>query len=116
MAHQQALQVKILLQHCRAIHIQVSRGPAAGMIAIKQIGTNGGGYFGANSAVPFENPNYLTNMVEAISIPLISIALVFALGYYIKRKKLAYIIFGVMTFFFLLFCYQQYLFRNKRQS
>ena len=40
----------------------------AGMVAIKQLGTNGGGYFGANSAVPLENPNYLTNMVEDISI------------------------------------------------
>src|SRR5689334_9076112 len=83
---------------------QVSRGPAAGVIAIKQMGTNGGGYFGANSAVPFENPTYLTNMVEAFSIPFISIALVFALGYYINRKKLAYVIFGVMTLFFILFC------------
>ena len=46
--------------------VQVSRGPAAGMIAIKQLGTNGGGYFGANSAHPFENPNYFTNMVEVI--------------------------------------------------
>jgi K+-transporting ATPase ATPase A chain len=83
--------------------VQVSRGPAAAMIAIKQVGTNGGGFYGANSAHPLENPNYLTNMVEAISIPLISIALVFALGYYLKRKKLAWMIFGVMTVGFLLF-------------
>ena len=59
---------------------QVSSGPAAGIIAIKQLGTNGGGYFGANSAVPFENPNYLTNTIEAIAIPFISIALVFRIG------------------------------------
>jgi K+-transporting ATPase ATPase A chain len=83
--------------------VQVSRGPAAAMIAIKQVGTNGGGFYGVNSAHPLENPNYLTNMVEAISIPLISIALVFALGYYLKRKKLAWMIFGVMTVGFLLF-------------
>ena len=38
--------------------VQVSRGPAAGMIAIKHLGTNGGGWFGANSAHPLENPNY----------------------------------------------------------
>lgn len=82
---------------------QVSKGPAAGMIAIKQIGTNGGGYFGANSAVPFENPNYFTNIIEAVSIAVISIALVFAFGYYINKKKLAWVIFGVMTFFFILF-------------
>jgi len=84
--------------------VQVSRGPAAGMIAIKQMGTNGGGWFGANSAHPFENPNYFTNAVETISIMLIPIALVFALGFYINGKKLSYIIFGVMTFLFVIFC------------
>src|SRR5579871_6852318 len=77
--------------------VQVSRGPAAGMIAIKHLGTNGGGYFGANSAHPLENPNYFTNMVEIIAQVLLPMALIFALGYYLKRKKLAYIIFGVMT-------------------
>jgi K+-transporting ATPase ATPase A chain len=92
---------------------QVSRGPAAAMIAIKQLGTNGGGYFGANSAVPFENPNYLTNIVEATSIALVSIALLFAFGYYIKRKKLSYVIFGVMTFFFILFCINNIYFETK---
>ncbi|HMG69360.1 MAG TPA: potassium-transporting ATPase subunit KdpA, partial [Chitinophagaceae bacterium] len=93
--------------------VQVSRGPAAGMIAIKQMGTNGGGYFGANSAVPFENPDYLTNMVEVISIALVSIALIFALGYYIKRKKFAYMIMGVMTFFFIIFCINNIYFETK---
>ncbi|MFI5186105.1 MAG: potassium-transporting ATPase subunit KdpA [Chitinophagales bacterium] len=93
--------------------VQVSRGPAAGMIAIKQMGTNGGGYFGSNSAVPLENPNYITNLAEVICIPLISIALLFALGYYIKRKKLTYVIFGVMTFFFVLFCLNNVYFETK---
>ena len=82
---------------------QVSRGPAAGMIAIKQTGTNGGGWFGANSAHPLENPNYLTNAVETISIILIPIALVFSLGFYLNRRKLAWTIFGVMTFFCVIF-------------
>jgi potassium-transporting ATPase potassium-binding subunit len=81
--------------------IHVSRGPAAGMIAIKQTGTNGGGWFGANSAHPLENPNYLTNITENISIILIPIALVFALGFYLNKKKLAWVIFGVMTVGFL---------------
>jgi K+-transporting ATPase ATPase A chain len=91
----------------------VSRGPAAGVIAIKQLGTNGGGYFGANSAVPFENPNYFTNIVEVWSIPFISISLIFALGYYINRKKLAWVIFGVMTFFFVLFVFNNVYFETK---
>lgn len=77
--------------------VQVSRGPAAGMIAIKHLGTNGGGWFGANSAHPLENPNYLTNMVEMIAQCLIPFALVFALGFFINRKKLSYVIFSVMT-------------------
>ena len=77
--------------------VQVSRGPAAGMIAIKHLGTNGGGYFGANSIHPLENPDYLTNMTEAIAQVIIPIALIFALGFFIQRKKFAYVIFGVMT-------------------
>ncbi len=82
--------------------VQVSRGPAAAMIAIKQLGTNGGGYYGSNSSHPLENPNYFTNIVENISILLIPIALVFALGYIIKRKRFAWVVFGVMTVGFLL--------------
>lgn len=83
--------------------VQVSRGPVAAFVAIKQIGTNGGGFFGPNSAHPFENPNYFTNIIETISIVLIPMAMIFALGYVLKRKKLAWIIFGVMTIgFFLL--------------
>ena len=77
--------------------VGVSRGPAAGMIAIKHLGTNGGGWFGANSAHPLENPNYFTNAVELIAQMIIPIALLFALGIYIKRRKFSYVIFGVMT-------------------
>ena len=77
--------------------MQVSRGPAAGMIAIKHLGTNGGGWFGTNSAHPLENPNYLTCMLELIAQVLIPVALLFALGFYTRRKKFAYIIFGIMT-------------------
>jgi len=77
--------------------VQVSRGPAAGMIAIKHLGTNGGGWFNANSAHPLENPNYFTNMLEVIAQVLIPIAMIFAMGFYIKRRKFARVIFGVMT-------------------
>jgi K+-transporting ATPase ATPase A chain len=79
----------------------VSRGPAAAMIAIKELGTNGGGFFGANSAHPLENPNYLTNATENVALMLIPFAMVFALGFYLKRPRLAYMIFGVMTVGFL---------------
>jgi len=82
--------------------VQVSRGPAAALIAIKHLGTNGGGYFGANSAHPLENPNYFTNMLELVAQTIIPIAMIFALGYYLKRRKLAWMIFGVMTAGFLM--------------
>jgi len=83
--------------------VQVSRGPVAAFVAIKQLGTNGGGFYGANSAQPLENPNYLTNIVETASIILIPIALIFALGFVLKRRRLAWTIFGVMTIGFLCF-------------
>ncbi len=80
----------------------VSRGPVAAFVAIKQLGTNGGGFYGPNSANPMENPNYLTNIVESASIVLIPISLIFALGYFLNRKKLAWTIYGVMTLGFLI--------------
>lgn len=93
--------------------VHVSRGPVAAMVAIKQLGTNGGGFFGANSAAPLENPNYLTNMIENISIALIPIALVFALGNILKRKKFAWVIFAVMTAGFLCFLIPSLYFESK---
>jgi len=77
--------------------VQVSRGPAAGMIAIKHLGTNGGGWFGTNSAHPFENPGYFTNMLQMVMQVIIPIAMIFALGFYINRRRLSVIIFTVMT-------------------
>lgn len=82
--------------------VEVSRGPAAAFIAIKHVGTNGGGFLGANSAHPFENPNYLTFMVEMIAQMLVPLSMIFAFGYFIGRKKLSWMIFGVMTVGFLL--------------
>ncbi len=76
--------------------VTLSRGPAAQMIAIKHIGTNGGGWFGANSAHPLENPNYLTNVVEIVSQFIIPVGMIIALGYFVRRKKLGWVIFGVM--------------------
>jgi K+-transporting ATPase ATPase A chain len=77
--------------------VNVSRGPAAGMIAIKHLGTNGGGWFGANSAHPLENPNYVTYMTEMVAQVILPIAMIFAMGFFINRKKFAYIVFAVMT-------------------
>lgn len=79
----------------------VSRGPVAAFVAIKHLGTNGGGFFGANSAHPLENPNYITNMTEMVTQMIIPFALVFALGFYLKKRKLSWVIFTVMTVGFL---------------
>ncbi|TAE15571.1 MAG: potassium-transporting ATPase subunit KdpA [Bacteroidetes bacterium] len=77
--------------------VQVSQGPVAGFVAIKHIGTNGGGFFGANSAHPLENPNYFTNIVQMIAQMIVPFAMIFALGFYLNRKRLAWNIFAVMS-------------------
>ncbi|MBP6732783.1 MAG: potassium-transporting ATPase subunit A, partial [Chitinophagales bacterium] len=82
--------------------VQVSRGPVAAFVAIKHLGTNGGGFFGVNSAHPLESPNYFTNMVEMVAQLIIPFSMIFAFGFYLKRKKLSWMIFGVMTVGFLM--------------
>ena len=84
--------------------VGVSTGPVAAFVAIKHLGTNGGGFYGANSAHPLENPNYLTNMVEMFSQMIVPLAMIFALGFFLKKKKMARMIFGVMTVGFLVLC------------
>jgi K+-transporting ATPase ATPase A chain len=71
-------------------------GPAASQISIKQMGTNGGGFFNTNSAHPFESPNGLTNMIEMFFLIMIPFAATYALGLLIKGKKFGWTIFGAM--------------------
>lgn len=82
--------------------VQVSRGPVAAFVSIKHLGTNGGGFFGPNSAHPLENPNYTTNIIEMVAQMIIPVALVFALGYILKRRRFAWMVYGVMTVGFLI--------------
>ncbi|MDM1049756.1 potassium-transporting ATPase subunit KdpA [Sphingobacterium hotanense] len=81
--------------------INVSTGPVAAFVAIKHVGTNGGGFFGANSNHPLENPTFLSNMTEMVAQFIIPMAMIFAFGYYIRRKKFAWVIFAVMTLGFI---------------
>ena len=74
----------------------VPMGPAASQVAIKQSGTNGGGFNGVNSAHPLENPNAFTNLIEMISILLIPAALCFTFGSAVKNKKQGVAIFAAM--------------------
>lgn len=78
----------------------VSQGPVAAITSIAELGTNGGGFFGANVAHPLANPTYLSNAVECIALILLPMAMVLAFGFFINRKKLGYSIFGVMFFAF----------------
>jgi K+-transporting ATPase ATPase A chain len=74
----------------------IARGPVALMVAIKQLGTNGGGFFNSNSAVPFENPNGLTNLLEMLSILLIPAAQVFMFGKMVLQRRHAWMVFTAM--------------------
>lgn len=75
-------------------------GPAASQIAIKQLGTNGGGFFGVNSAHPFENPTAWANLFEVASIILIPAALVFTFGHYVKDLRQSRAILASMLILF----------------
>jgi len=75
-------------------------GPAASQIAIKHLGTNGGGFFGANSAHPFENPTPFTNFLEMFALFIISAGLVFTYGHYVRSKRQAWVIFLTMFILF----------------
>jgi len=77
-------------------------GPAASQIAIKQLGTNGGGFFGVNSAHPFENPTIWSNLFELVSIILIPVALVFTFGHYVKDMRQSRAIIACMLALFLI--------------
>ncbi len=79
----------------------VPLGPAASQIAIKQLGTNGGGFFNANSSFPFENPTPLTNFLEMLSILLLPSSLVYSYGTMLKSKRHAVVLLGVMFLMFL---------------
>lgn len=74
----------------------IPEGPAASQIAIKQLGTNGGGFMGTNSAHPFENPTVFSNLIEMLSILLIPAALCFTFGRNVKDKRQGAAIFLAM--------------------
>jgi len=76
-------------------------GPAASQIAIKQLGTNGGGFFGVNSAHPFENPTPLSNFLQTLAILLLPAAGVYAYGLLTGARRHAWVLFTVMLVFFL---------------
>jgi potassium-transporting ATPase potassium-binding subunit len=79
----------------------IAQGPAASQVAIKQLGTNGGGFFNVNSAHPFENPTPLANFVETLFILLIPAGLVYTFGKMVKDTRQGWAVFATMSLLFL---------------
>ncbi len=75
---------------------KIPLGPVAPMVAVKQLGTNGGGWYGPNSAVPLENPTPLSNLLETLAIILIPVAVAFMVGPFTGRRKFTTLVFGSM--------------------
>ena len=80
---------------------QIAMGPVAGQEAIKELGTNGGGFFNTNSAHPFENPTGFTNFVEMLTVLVIPAALVFMYGRMAGNRRQGYAIYATMMVMFL---------------
>ncbi len=78
----------------------IALGPAASQIAIKQLGTNGGGFFNVNSSHPFENPTPLSNFLELLAILLISAALCYTFGVMVKDTRQGWAVLAAMTIMF----------------
>ncbi|QNK55075.1 potassium-transporting ATPase subunit KdpA [Paenibacillus sp. PAMC21692] len=81
----------------------IAIGPVASLEAIKHIGTNGGGFFGANSSHPFENPSPLTNVIQILSMWLLPAALPYTYGLFAGNRKQGWVVFSAMMTLFLLF-------------
>ncbi|WP_058361465.1 potassium-transporting ATPase subunit KdpA [Xanthomonas translucens] len=75
---------------------KIPLGPVAAMVAIKQLGTNGGGWYGPNSAMALENPTPFSNLLEALAIVLIPVAIAFMVGPFTGRRKFTALVFGSM--------------------
>src|SRR5204862_6438672 len=78
----------------------IPMGPAASQVAIKQLGTNGGGFFNVNSAHPFENPTPLTNFLEMLAILLIAAALCYTFGVMVGDTRQGWAVLAAMTIIF----------------
>ena len=90
-------QGKVVTETIKNIQQTLALGPAASQIAIKQLGTNGGGFFNVNSAHPYENPTPLTNFLEMVAILLIPAALCYTFGFMVGDTRQGWVILGAMT-------------------
>jgi K+-transporting ATPase ATPase A chain len=81
---------------------EIARGPVAALLPIKHLGTNGGGFFGANSAHPYESPSAWSNFLECMNLCLYPFTLVLMFGRMLHQRRHAWVIFGVMMAMFIL--------------
>ncbi|NCI78910.1 potassium-transporting ATPase subunit KdpA [Acinetobacter kanungonis] len=88
--------VQVLDQQAKVQTQHIPLGPVAPMVAIKQLGSNGGGWYGPNSSVPLENPTPFSNVLEMLAILLIPLSVIVMLGRFIQRPALMWMIFGSM--------------------
>src|SRR5207244_1534179 len=79
----------------------IAQGPVASQLAIKQLGTNGGGFFNANSAHPYENPSAIANLIEMWAILALSAGLTYTFGRMVRSQRQGWAIFAVMAALFL---------------
>jgi potassium-transporting ATPase potassium-binding subunit len=82
---------------------EIARGPVATLESIKHIGNNGGGFFNANSAHPFENPSPVTNIIEILMMFLIPASMVYVLGLYLRNRRQGWVIFVAIILLFIIF-------------
>jgi len=75
---------------------KIPLGPVAPMVAVKQLGTNGGGWYGPNSAVPLENPTPFSNLLETLALILLPVSIAFMVGSFSGRRKFTALVFGTM--------------------
>ncbi len=99
----QTLSPTAVVHSLSGVEQQIPMGPIASLESIKHLGTNGGGFFGVNSAHPFENPRPITNVIEILSMWTISAALPYTFGLFARNKKQGWIIFTAMMTLFIAF-------------
>jgi K+-transporting ATPase ATPase A chain len=98
----QTLSKNLTISTLEGKYQDIALGPVASLEAIKHLGTNGGGFFTANSAHPFENPTPFTNLIEILSMMVLPGAVVIAYGHMVKNKKQGYSIFAAMLIIFII--------------
>lgn len=112
----QTLDQQVVAKTVEGTSQKIALGPVASLLTIKQVGTNGGGFFNANSAHPFENPNPITNFVEIMLELAIPMGLVYMFGLWLNDRKQGWVIWSAMMVMFLTFLSIAYFYEQSGNS